>query len=172
MIVISGQVAAGKTTAGKMLGKRGFQYARISQAIRTRWDQTRGEKPPRSWYQEMGMKLHHDIGQWALCNETMSLIENRTSSFVIDGARWHDDVSFFRKNFGSRLIHIHLVAPDKVRKKRFAAREKDVSFEEADADEVEREVTTLSECADAVFNNDLDDPDKLEAFLTSVLERD
>ncbi len=171
VIVISGQVAAGKTTAGKMLRERGFQYARISQAIRTRWDQARGEKPPRSWYQEMGMKLHHDIGQRALCQETMSFIENPSASFVVDGARWHEDVTFFRERFGSRLIHIHLIASTEVRKKRFELREKDVSFQEADADEVEREASALSEGADAVFDNCVDDLAQLDTFLTSVLKR-
>src|SRR4051812_4307477 len=65
VVVISGQVSAGKTTAGKMLNRRGFQYARISQAIKTRWDGPNDQKPPRSWYQEMGMHLHRTIGQHA-----------------------------------------------------------------------------------------------------------
>jgi len=171
VIIISGQVAAGKTRAAKMLRERGFQYARISQAIRTRWDPALGEKPPRSWYQEMGMKLHREIGQRALCQETMSLIDNAAASFVIDGARWHDDVAFFRDQYGARVTHIHLTAADEVRKRRFAARDKNVDFEEADGDEVEREVSALSTEADAVFDNSADDPARLEAFLSSVVKR-
>lgn len=171
MIIISGQVAAGKTAAGKMLRERGFQYARISQAIRTRWDAALGEKPPRSWYQEMGMRLHREIGQRALCEETMSLIDDAAGGFVIDGARWHEDVAFFRDQFGSRVIHIHLTAPNEVRKRRFEARDKNVDFEEADEDEVESEVNALSTAADAVFDNSADDPARLEAFLSSVLKR-
>jgi dephospho-CoA kinase len=55
VVVISGQVAAGKTTAAKMLEKRGFQYARIAKAIKKlRWPSGREDKPPRSWYQQMG----------------------------------------------------------------------------------------------------------------------
>lgn len=171
VIVISGEVAAGKTTAGKMLGERGFQYARISQAIRSRWDESLGAKPPRSWYQGMGMKLHHEIGQRALCEETVALIADPASSFVIDGARWREDIAYFRERFAPRVLHIHLTAPLDLRKQRFENRDKNVSFDEADGDEVEREVGELSELADAVFDNRSDDPSALSRFLDSVLER-
>ena len=171
MIVISGEVAAGKTTAAKLLRSQGFQYARISQAIRTRWHDSSGEKPPRSWYQDMGMRLHRDIGQWALCQETLDLIPNPTGNFVIDGARWHEDISFFRTRFGSDLLHIHLTASADVRKTRFEAREKDVSFEEADGDEVELEVKELTRDADIVFDNSADSLSELEAFINSALKK-
>jgi dephospho-CoA kinase len=171
VIVISGEVAAGKTTAAKLLRSHGFQYARISQAIRTRWDGPSGRKPPRSWYQGMGMQLHREIGQWALCQETIDLIPDPTSNFVIDGARWHEDISFFRTRFGSELVHIHLTASTDVRKTRFQAREKDVSFEEADADEVELEVKELARDADIIFDNSADSLSHLEAFINSVLKK-
>lgn len=171
VIVISGEVAAGKTTAAKLLRSRGFQYARVSQAIRTRWDRSSGEKPPRSWYQNMGMQLHRDIGQWALCRETLDLIPDPMGNFVIDGARWHEDISFFRTQFGSDLLHIHLTALADVRKVRFEAREKDVSFEEADADEVELEVKELMRDADMVFDNSADSFSELEAFINSVYKK-
>lgn len=171
VVVISGQISAGKTTAGKMLRERGFQYARISQAIRTRWDGGPVQKPPRSWYQQMGMKLHREIGQSALCQETIALIKDPLASFVIDGARWNEDVKFFKDNFGPRAIHVHLVASTEVRQRRFDARDKDVSFSEADADEVESEVNTLSTNADAIFDNSADDHGRLESFLNSILRR-
>lgn len=169
VVIVSGQVAAGKTTAAKMLQEDGFQYARISQVIKTRWDRTLGPKPPRSWYQRMGMKLHHDIGQSALCEETLALIANPAASFVIDGARWKEDVAFFQDRFGERVIHLHLEAPADVRKRRFEAREKDVCFEDADRDEVESEVDSLARQADAVFENHLDEPERLLAFIECAL---
>jgi dephospho-CoA kinase len=171
VIVISGEVAAGKTTAAKLLRSQGFQYALISQAIRTRWDGSFGEKPPRSWYQDMGMQLHREIGQWALCQETLDLIPDPSVDFVIDGARWHEDISFFRTQFGSDMLHIHLVASADVRKMRFDAREKDVSFEEADADEVELEVKELNLNADMVFDNSTNDLSKLEEFINFVMKK-
>jgi dephospho-CoA kinase len=171
IVVISGQVSAGKTIAGKMLRDKGFQYARISQAIRTRWRSAKGDKPPRSWYQETGMELHRTVGQRALCEETMAFIPKPSERFVIDGARWKEDVRFFKERFGARLIHVHLTAEIRVRKKRFEDREKDVSFEEADNHEVEQEVAALSEIADAVFDNTTDNEDRLRAFLASILER-
>lgn len=171
VVVISGQIAAGKTTAGKILRARGFQYARISQAIKTRWNSDHGGKPPRSWYQSMGMKLHRDIGQRGLCHETLGFIPDPTSTFVVDGARWKEDVAFFQECFGKRVSHVHLTAPTGIRKKRFENLEKDVSFEEADADEVEREVAHLFKEADAVFDNRIDDLAPLTVFLDTFLKR-
>ena len=171
IVVISGQVAAGKTTAGTILAERGFQYARISQAIKKlRWPHDREDKPPRSWYQKMGRQLHHEIGQRALCEETMTFIFKPDEPFVIDGARWLEDVAFFRCSFEDRMVHIHLTAPTTVRKRRFEAREKDISFEEADSDEVESEVPLLGLGADAILENDVDDPERLCAFLLHSLK--
>lgn len=170
VIIISGQVAAGKTTAGKWLERRGYQYARISQAIRTRWHSAGAGKPTRSWYQKMGMELHNTIGQRALCAETMEFIPDPNSPVVIDGARWKEDIQYFRDRFGSRVRHLHLTADRDVRKRRFEEREKDVTFEEADGDEVEQEIPQLAGEADAVFDNSADDPRHLQGFLEQQLE--
>lgn len=153
-----------------MLRTSGFQYARISKAIKKlRWPSERKDKPPRSWYQKMGMELHRTIGQRALCEATLTLIPDPAAAFVIDGARWKDDVAFFREKFGQRVIHIHLTASAEVRKRRFDDRGKDVAFEQADLDEVELEAYKLAESADAVFDNSVDDEARLKAFLKSVL---
>jgi dephospho-CoA kinase len=168
-IVISGQVSSGKTTAGEMLRERGFQYARISKAIKKlRWA-AEGEKPSRSWYQATGMDLHKTVGQRALCAETMTFVLDPNSAFVIDGARWKEDLGYFRDNYGERVLHIHLTASDDVRKRRFERRDKDVSFEEADGDEVEREVPLLADEADVVFDNSIDDISRLSEFLSRLL---
>jgi dephospho-CoA kinase len=170
VVVISGQVAAGKTTAARMLEKRGFQYARIAKAIKKlRWPSDRPDTPPRSWYQQMGQELHETIGQKALCDETMTFVSRPDAPFVIDGARWKEDVAYFRDRFGDRVIHLHLSAPTDVRKRRFEAREKDVSFEEADGGEVESEVPLLAPTADNAFQNDSDDPERLSRFLDLAL---
>jgi dephospho-CoA kinase len=171
IVIISGQVSAGKTTAGRIIECQGFRYARISQAIRNRWDGPEDSKPPRSWYQEKGMLLHHTVGQAALCQETLDLIPDPSTSFVIDGLRWKEDVAFFRNRFEERIIHLHLTAQTKVRKARFEQREKDVSFEEADRHEVEREVPELAADADAAFDNSSNEKAALEAFILSALER-
>jgi adenylosuccinate synthase len=88
---------------------------------------------------------------------------------VIDGARWKEDVAYFRDRFGDRVIHLHLSAPTEVRKRRFEAREKDVSFEVANSGEVESEVPLLAPSADSTFQNDTDDAEKLMGFLDIAL---
>jgi dephospho-CoA kinase len=170
VVVISGQVAAGKTKAGDLLAARGFQYARISKAIKNlRWPPERENKPPRSWYQQMGMELHRTIGQRALCAETLAFIADPAAAFVIDGARWRDDIAFFREKFGKRVVHIHLTASFELRKRRFDKRDKDISFEDADHDDVEQEAYELADGADAIFDNSTDDESSLSGFLNTVL---
>ncbi len=172
VLVISGQVSAGKTTAGKMLRDQwDFQYARISQAIRTRWDGPVGQKPPRSWYQETGMLLHSTIGQGALCRETLKLIRDPSVSFVIDGARWNEDIAFFKNGFPGRTVHVHITAPIEIRKERFEKREKDVTFEDADGHDVESEIASLAGLADEVFDNAVDEEELLASFLAELLRR-
>ncbi|WP_373418066.1 AAA family ATPase [Erythrobacter sp. LQ02-29] len=169
VIVVSGQVAAGKTTLGEMLRARGLQYARVSQAIGRRWGSTEGGRPTRDWYREMGLKLHREVGQEVLCEETLRLVDDHEAGFVVEGARWHEDVAFFRRRFGPRMVHVHLTAPTDLRRQRFEGRESGGDFDEAEADEVESEVNALAGHADILFENSGETTDRLAALVDEII---
>lgn len=169
MIIVSGQVAAGKTTFGEMARARGLQYARVSQAIGRRWGSSEEGRPTRDWYREMGLKLHREVGQEVLCEETLRLVDDHEAGFVVEGARWHEDVAFFRSRFGSRMVHVHLTAPTDLRRRRFEGRENGGDFDEAEADEVESEVDALADHADVLFENSGETTDRLATLIDGII---
>jgi len=169
VIIVSGQVAAGKTTFGEMLRARGLQYARVSQAIGRRWGSSEEGRPTRDWYRKMGLRLHREVGQDVLCEETLRLVDDHEAGFVVEGARWHDDIAFFRRRFGARMVHVHLTAPVDLRRRRFEGREQGGDFDEAEADEVESEVDALAGHADVVFENSGETTDPLAALINAIV---
>jgi dephospho-CoA kinase len=152
VVAISGEVSAGKTTAGKYLKRLGFGYTRISWAIRKDLLKSGESEPTRRRYQERGMELHR-LSQPELCEQAVRLLPPYSFHFVVDGLRWKEDVDFFRNRYRG-LIHLHIVAPLELRKCRFEARDKDVPFEEANFHEVEREVPLIGAMADATIPNE------------------
>jgi len=159
VVAISGQVAAGKTTAGYYLRDQGFGYTRISWAIKQHLASVEaslkeGREPSRRQYQNEGIDLHKNVGQAWLCAQALALLPQYVFHFVADGLRWIDDVEFFRRRYGPQLLHFHIEAPLEERRRRFEARDKDVSFKEADSHEVEREAPLLAPVADRVIPND------------------
>lgn len=159
VVAISGQVSAGKTTAGYFLQKLGFGYTRISWAIKDHLAATDvvlndGDEPSRSQYQNEGIGLHNELGQQWLCRKALGFLQPFAFHFVADGLRWKDDVEFFRRRYGPRLVHFHIEAPLEERGRRFELRDKDVSFEETDSHDVEREAPLLGPLADRIIVND------------------
>lgn len=159
VVAISGQVAAGKTTAGRFLERQGFGYTRISWAVKEQMilagvPLLDGDDPSRRQFQDEGWRLHQERGQTWLCRKALDFLPRYAWNFAVDGLRWHDDVQFFRHRYGSGFIHFHVEAPLEERRQRFMRRDKDVSFEKTDSDPVEQEVPLLGLVADAVLVND------------------
>jgi predicted nuclease with RNAse H fold/dephospho-CoA kinase len=155
VVGISGEIAAGKTTAAKYLEQQGFGYTRISLVI----DEVlreRGELPSRERHQEVGWELHREKGQAWLCRRAIELVPPDTQRIVIDGLRWVDDVRYMRERFGGRFVHIHLTAPVETRESRYAGLSKDVSFDEASRHPVEQGIGETRALADMIFVNDED----------------
>jgi dephospho-CoA kinase len=169
VVALSGQVSAGKTTAGYFLRDQGLGYTRISWAIKEHLaslarPMNAGDEPSRRQYQNDGIDLHNELGQAWLCRQALRLLPPYVFHFVVDGLRWVDDVEFFRRRYGPQLVHFHIEAPQALRRKRFELRDKDVSFAEADNHEVEREAPLLGPLADRIIVND----SSLDDFYASV----
>jgi len=165
VVAISGEVSAGKTTAGEFLTTLGFGYTRISWAIRDELLSAGEGEPTRRRFQEKGMEMHRQ-SQRNLCKRAVHLLPPYAFHFSVDGLRWREDVEFFRERYGSNLVHFHIAAPLDLRRQRYETRDKDVAFEEADAHEVEREVPLVGAMADAVIANEAD----MDAFRERLRE--
>ena len=157
VIGVSGPIAAGKTTLAEILQAHGYVYTRFSLVIDDILKE-RGLPLDRQHRQAVGIEINRYGRQRELAERTISRVEG-ASQIVVDGLRFPDDHAFLKEKFGFRFHHIHVSAPDEIRKERYAARlelsysEAGEAFEEANASEVERMVPTLGRLADeTVFN--------------------
>lgn len=167
---ISGEVAAGKTTAAFQLKQLGFGYTRVSMVI----DKVlleRGAQPSRERHQEVGWELHEGRGQAWLCEQAIELLPSDTPRLVLDGMRWADDVKYMRDRFGEKFIHVHVSAPIGLRKARFEHDDPTISFEEVITHPVEQGAAELAAMADIWLVNDGDKGTFQKRVEELILER-
>jgi predicted nuclease with RNAse H fold/dephospho-CoA kinase len=172
VVGVSGPIAAGKTTLAEILQARGFGYTRFSLVID---DILLERKLPldRHHRQLVGAEINREGRQRELAERTISRAAVATT-IVVDGLRFPDDHAFLREKFGFRFHHIHVSAPDDVRRERYAERlelppmEADKAFAEANASEVERMVPTLERLADKTLFN-VGSKDDMADILLSLL---
>ncbi|OJY60554.1 MAG: hypothetical protein BGP16_05745 [Sphingobium sp. 66-54] len=157
VIGVSGPIAAGKTTLAEILQLQGYAYTRFSLVID---DLLKERNLPldRHHRQLVGAEINRDGRQRELAERTMSRVAG-AATIVVDGLRFPDDHAFLKEKFGFRFHHIHVSAPDEMRRERYAERlelppfEAGKAFDEANASEVERMVPALGRLADqTVFN--------------------
>lgn len=153
VVGISGPIAAGKTTAGRNLEKKGFIYGRYSLVLSDLLV-ARGKKVNRDTLQEIGDKIHHDPGQRALCRMLVNKLPP-DKNLVIDGLRWPEDHAYMVESFGPAFIHLHVDAACDLREKRYIemgnTRE---DFRRAIAHPVEQNVPMLASRADKTIKNE------------------
>lgn len=161
---ISGEVAAGKTTAGEALESLGFGYTRISKVI-DKVLAERGLEPSRENHQKVGLELHRDKGQAWLCENALALLPHDANALVLDGMRWREDVAYMKERYGSKFLHIHVAARERERKRRFEGDGKGIAYEDVISHPVEQQVAALANLADRMIEND----GSKDAFLVEVL---
>lgn len=157
VIGVSGPIAAGKTTLAEILRAQGYAYTRFSLVI----DEILKERNlplNRLNRQMMGVEINREGRQRELAERTISKVAE-ARAIVVDGLRFPDDHAFLKEKFGFRFRHIHVRAPDHVRRERYAERlelptfEAHKAFEEANASEVESMVPALGRLADETLFN-------------------
>jgi predicted nuclease with RNAse H fold/uncharacterized protein YprB with RNaseH-like and TPR domain/dephospho-CoA kinase len=152
VVGISGRICAGKTTAARLLEQRGFAYTRFSLVIDDEI-RSRGEVPNRTTRQRVGTEIHMNKGQRWLCERVLDRLPEQRF-IVIDGLRFPEDHAFFVERFGPQFVHLHLDAPDTVRKKRYTESSPgELSFNDADRQPVEAKIDRLSGLATAIIGN-------------------
>lgn len=167
VVGFSGALGTGKTTTARFLEqKSGFVYGRYSQVIEERLN--RKKKPQdRFNLQREGQRINQKYGQRWLGQQLLTQLES-SKRIVIDGLRFPEDHAYITEMFGAQFIHIHLIAPKRVRKARCMKREgKEFDFEKADSHEVEQKVGLLKDVAGYVFEN-AGSMDQFHGKLTSI----
>ncbi len=154
-IGISGPIAAGKTTSGRYLESKGYQYGRYSQVLENEFKLLNPRKKvSRKSLQAFGQEANERKGQSWLGKKLVTLLGDE-DRVVIDGMRFPEDHAFMVEAYGPGFRHIHIDANESVRKKRYTKGKLSVAeFKKAITHPVERNTTTLKRIADSVVEND------------------
>lgn len=165
VVGLSGPIAAGKTTAARMLEGMGFRYCRFSEIIE---DELRrnGQPTNRDAMQAYGERAHGSrFGQRGIQNKLAHRV-GRARKIVVDGLRHPEDRAFLRERWGLASMLVHVSASAEIRARRFAERQggSEAAFCRADAHPVERHATGMEALADVVLPN----VDTLPAFRAAL----
>jgi adenylosuccinate synthase len=157
LVLLSGEIAAGKTTLCEALSDRfGFHVFKTRELIQTKITVPLERLALQKAGEELDRKTH---GAWvadALGRKVGDLPQDR--NIVVDSVRIKKQIDAVRKGFGARVVHVHLTAERSILEKRYNARKRKArikelpSYAEARKDPTERQVGSLSECADIVID--------------------
>ena len=147
-IGLSGPIAAGKTTAARILERMGFRYCRFSEIIAQEL-RARGTSVSRDTLQAFGEEAHNSrFGQRQLQNKLAVHVE-QAPRIVVDGLRHPEDRAFLRERWGTAAFHVHVDASVDLRARRFTAEKErtEEAFRRAEAHAVEQNVRTMESLA-------------------------
>ena len=164
VVGLSGPISSGKTTAGKYLKSLGFAYGRYSQVLQVLL-QERGIPVTRESLQRVGEEVYEGRGQRWLGSELIKRMPE-TGDLVIDGLRHPEDHSFLNEKFGPDFIHIHIDAPESIRRQRYFDEGTSEDFTKAVTHPVESNIPKLADLAHTRIQN----VGTLNAFLSEILE--
>lgn len=155
VVVLSGPIAAGKSSLAIALAKRfGVHRFKTQDIIR----QLVGAELDRAALQQAGEALDHKTkGTWvakALTRPVTELPDQARA--LVDSVRLASQIEAIRQAFGSRVVHVHLTAPEPELTRRYAARRTAMmefaSYAEVRADPTEAAVESLRDIADIVID--------------------
>ena len=151
---LSGPMAAGKTTAAKLLVRSGFRYCRFSEVLEEEFSAT-GQSINRRTLQSAGEKAFNSrFGQRRLQNKLAKRVEG-AERIVVDGLRHPEDWAFLRERWGFAAVQVHIGADVDLRRSRYADRAGGPigAFHQASAHAVEQNVPVLEQLADYTIAN-------------------
>lgn len=158
IVMLSGSVAAGKTTLCDELVRRfGFTVFKTRELIQQLVKDIPSE---RGALQKAGEALDKKTkGAWiAKSLAQMVQATGTTGNIVVDSVRIKKQIDGVRRAFGSQVVHIHLRADETILKKRYNARRRSArikelpSYEQVRSDSTEAGVDDLKAYADAVID--------------------
>ena len=154
VVGLSGSIAAGKTTAARILERMGFRYCRFSEIIAQEL-RARGTTVTRHSLQAFGEEAHNSrFGQRQLQNKLAVHVE-QAPRIVVDGLRHPEDRAFLRERWGTAALHVHVDASVDIRARRHTAGidGSEDAFRRAETHAVEQNVGTMESLADTTMAN-------------------
>lgn len=120
VVGFSGPISAGKTSAARLLEKRGYAYGRFSQVLEELL-RSRGTAVSREALQNIGEEIHRNTGQRWLCERLVASLP-KMGNIVVDGLRHPEDHAFLVEEYGPAFAHVHIDAAEVVRRRRYVGR--------------------------------------------------
>lgn len=158
IILLSGHVAAGKSTLAARLVER---YRMLLFNTKHLIVAAKGAQLERSALQAAGEALDRDTkGRWVCDAVTRELQRHPEDvTVLVDSVRIREQCDAFRRAYGSgAVVHLHLTAPPDVLSSRYERRhgpmQELLSYDAVLADPTEAQVEQLREFADIVINTD------------------
>lgn len=162
ILLLSGPVACGKSTLARALvHDQGFRLIRSGAYLET-LARTRGGDTSRRALQILGDALDAQTGfAWLIDEVAAPIIDAAPAQvgWLLDCARKPEQVAHFRRRFGGRVVHVHLVASEDELRRRYNARLSigaeymgATPYDEAIAHPNEKISRTLGDIADATID--------------------
>ncbi len=167
VVVLSGHIGSGKTRlAAALVDDHGFQLIKTRELLNEELGAT-----GRINLQAAGEKLDRRTkGAWlaeALIRRLYTMED--PSDLVVDSVRIQQQIDELRIAFGPRVVHIHLLASEEERRKRYARRGDTEAFDPVMANRTERQVDRLERTADIVIDTDRNTPEDVTARVAGRL---
>ncbi len=164
LVLLSGHVGAGKTTLARRLVDRfGFDLLKTGELLAKELKDPRN--PDRESLQEAGeLRDRRTGGAWVLTALEQHLRERSPDAMVlVDAVRIERQILAIRDAFGSRVVHVHLTAPEPTLEQRYRERTRTTrgtvggvreldSFADVMRSPTEQQVETLKRLADIVID--------------------
>lgn len=163
VVVLTGAVAAGKTSLAQRLNERyGAQVVKSRDLLVRMLRES--DNPARTKLQEFGQELDRNTaGHWLA--DAVSIASSTYGGeglIVVDAARTLDQLASLREAFGRRVVHVHLATPSAELERRYEGRNRERAEPEyaaVRADPLEASVDQLSRDADVVIDTARSTPD-------------
>ncbi|HMJ85085.1 MAG TPA: adenylosuccinate synthetase [Vicinamibacterales bacterium] len=167
LVVLSGHIGAGKTTlADALVVGHDFKLIKTRELLSEEL-KTSGRLNLQLGGEKLDRRTH---GAWlaqALLSKLFALDD--PSNVVVDSVRIPEQVDQLRIAFGSRVIHVHLLASEALRRSRYAQRGDAEAFNRVMSNRTESRVDRLAETADIVIDTSRNTADDVTARIASRL---
>lgn len=155
VILLSGHISSGKSVLANGLAQRyGMNIFKTRNVLLKRVQE---HNQNRKNLQLAGDKLDKKTkGSWII-DELLKWMPTNSSdlAIIVDSIRTNDQAASLRAAFGSRVVHVHLIAPLEELEKRFASRpgtEGTKGYSDAMQNATESQVDNLADIADVVID--------------------